>query len=193
MARAYASMHPQSTRRDRVVAGPRFQRAAEVGSAHCAIEDRGRPRCRRGGLRAFVLHPRRPAYPRAPAGARRRTLYLHLQFRETGLSGPQLYRDPAALSRHPHGPDLRRMGIVIRRSAGRRGQIRETSSPKEVFAANFKNLAKIIAATKPRKPEGAERWKGVQPNKVWTSRVIKAPVADVWADDARLRRHGRLA
>jgi uncharacterized protein YndB with AHSA1/START domain len=52
---------------------------------------------------------------------------------------------------------------------------------KEVFAANFRNLAKIIARTKPKKPAGAERWKGFVPNKVWTSRVIKAPVADVWA------------
>ena len=51
----------------------------------------------------------------------------------------------------------------------------------EVFAANWKNLAAIIAKTKPQKPEGAMRWKGYQPNKVWTSRVIKAPVADVWA------------
>jgi len=51
----------------------------------------------------------------------------------------------------------------------------------EVFAANWKNLAAIIAKTKPQKPVGAVRWKGGQPNKVWTSRVIKAPVADVWA------------
>lgn len=52
---------------------------------------------------------------------------------------------------------------------------------KAVFAANLKNLAKIIAATKPRKSEGTERWKGFAPNKVWTSRAIKAPVDDVWA------------
>lgn len=51
----------------------------------------------------------------------------------------------------------------------------------EVFAANWKNLAAIIAKTKPQKPVGAVHWKGGQPNKVWTSRVIKAPVADVWA------------
>ncbi len=50
----------------------------------------------------------------------------------------------------------------------------------DVFAANFKNLAKIIAATKPQKPAGAVRWKGYQPNKVWTSRVIKGPVDEVW-------------
>ena len=52
---------------------------------------------------------------------------------------------------------------------------------KDVFASNFKNLAKIIASTKPQKPEGAVRWKGYQPNKVWTSRAIKAPVEEVWA------------
>ena len=51
---------------------------------------------------------------------------------------------------------------------------------KDVFAANFANLARIIAKTKPQKPEGAVRWKGFAPNKVWTSRVIKAPLADVW-------------
>ena len=51
---------------------------------------------------------------------------------------------------------------------------------KDVFAANFKNLAASIAGTKPQKPDGAVRWKGYQPNKVWTSRVIKAPVDNVW-------------
>ena len=50
----------------------------------------------------------------------------------------------------------------------------------DVFAGNFKSLAALIAKTKPEKPEGAERWKGFQPNKVWTSRAIKAPVDDVW-------------
>ena len=49
-----------------------------------------------------------------------------------------------------------------------------------VFTANLKNLAAIIAKTKPQKPAGAERWKGFQPNKVWTSRVIKGPVDEVW-------------
>lgn len=49
-----------------------------------------------------------------------------------------------------------------------------------VFAANFRNLARIIAREKPQKPRGAVRWKGGQPNKVWTSCVIKAPVDDVW-------------
>ncbi|MFT3989493.1 SRPBCC family protein [Aestuariivirga sp.] len=51
---------------------------------------------------------------------------------------------------------------------------------KEVFGANFSNLAAIIAKTKPEKPAGAERWKGGQPNKIWTSRVIKSPVEKTW-------------
>jgi hypothetical protein len=51
---------------------------------------------------------------------------------------------------------------------------------RDVFSANWANLAKIIAVRKPKKPEGAERWKGFQPNKVWTSRVIRAPVDKVW-------------
>ena len=33
---------------------------------------------------------------------------------------------------------------------------------------------------KPQKPEGSVRWKAWAPNKVWTSRVIKAPVEQVW-------------
>lgn len=52
---------------------------------------------------------------------------------------------------------------------------------KAVFAANFRSLAKILRERKPARPEGAVRWKGYQPNKVWTSRVIRAPVADAWA------------
>lgn len=52
---------------------------------------------------------------------------------------------------------------------------------RAVFAANFKSLAGLIARTRLKKPEAAVRWKGGQPNKVWTSRVIKAPVEDVWA------------
>ena len=52
---------------------------------------------------------------------------------------------------------------------------------KEVFSANLANLARIIKETKPKKPEGAVRWKGGQPHKVWTSRAIKAPVEKVWA------------
>ncbi|HET6159890.1 MAG TPA: SRPBCC family protein [Dongiaceae bacterium] len=51
---------------------------------------------------------------------------------------------------------------------------------RDVFSANWANLAKIIAAKKPKKPEGAVRWKGFAPNKVWTSRVIRAPVDKVW-------------
>ena len=51
---------------------------------------------------------------------------------------------------------------------------------REVFAANWANLAKIIAAKKPKKPDGAVRWKGFAPNKVWTSRVIRAPIEKVW-------------
>jgi uncharacterized protein YndB with AHSA1/START domain len=50
---------------------------------------------------------------------------------------------------------------------------------KDVFAANFANLAKIIARTKPKKPD-VPRWKAGQPNKVWTSRHIKAPRDKVW-------------
>jgi uncharacterized protein YndB with AHSA1/START domain len=50
-----------------------------------------------------------------------------------------------------------------------------------VFAVNFRSLAKILRDRKPARPEGAVRWKGYQPNKVWTSRVIKAPVEEVWA------------
>ena len=51
---------------------------------------------------------------------------------------------------------------------------------REVFASNWANLAKIIASKKPKTPEGAVRWKGYAPNKVWTSRVMKAPVEKVW-------------
>jgi uncharacterized protein YndB with AHSA1/START domain len=52
---------------------------------------------------------------------------------------------------------------------------------RDVFAANWANLAKIIAAKKPARPQGAVRWKGFAPNKVWTSRVMRAPVDQVWA------------
>jgi uncharacterized protein YndB with AHSA1/START domain len=51
---------------------------------------------------------------------------------------------------------------------------------KDVFAANWASLASIIRSTKPKAPANAPRWKGGQPNKVWTSRVMKAPVAEVW-------------
>ena len=64
-------------------------------------------------------------------------------------------------------------------AAGDEGKY-EAIISREVFAANWANLAKIIAAKKPKKPEGAVRWKGFQPNKVWTSRVIRAPVDKVW-------------
>lgn len=52
---------------------------------------------------------------------------------------------------------------------------------KEVFTTNLKNLSAIIRRDKPQAPEGAVRWKAGQPNKVWTSRAIKAPVDKVWA------------
>jgi uncharacterized protein YndB with AHSA1/START domain len=51
---------------------------------------------------------------------------------------------------------------------------------RDVFGANWANLAKIIAAKKPKKAAGAVRWKGFAPNKVWTSRVLRAPVEKVW-------------
>ena len=51
---------------------------------------------------------------------------------------------------------------------------------REVFGANWANLAKIIAAKKPKKPDGSVRWKGFAPNKVWTSRVIRAPIDKAW-------------
>jgi uncharacterized protein YndB with AHSA1/START domain len=51
---------------------------------------------------------------------------------------------------------------------------------RDVFAANWKNLSKIIARTNPKKPKGDVRWRGGQPNKVWTSRHIKAPAEKAW-------------
>jgi len=51
---------------------------------------------------------------------------------------------------------------------------------RDVFSANWANLAKLIAAKQPKKPEVSVRWKGYQPNKVWTSRVIRAPADKVW-------------
>jgi hypothetical protein len=50
-----------------------------------------------------------------------------------------------------------------------------------VFAAGFAALSETIAAAKPAKPEGAARWKGRPPNKVWTSAVVHGPVDAVWA------------
>ena len=64
-------------------------------------------------------------------------------------------------------------------AAGDEGKY-EAIISRDVFAANWANLAKIIAAKKPKKPQGAVRWKGFQPNKVWTSRVIRAPMDKVW-------------
>ncbi len=51
---------------------------------------------------------------------------------------------------------------------------------KNVFAANWKNLAAIIKAKKPEVATGSTRWKAGQPNKVWTSRAINAPVDKIW-------------
>jgi uncharacterized protein YndB with AHSA1/START domain len=51
---------------------------------------------------------------------------------------------------------------------------------QDVFAANWASLAAKIRREKPKAPAGAERWKAWAPNKVWTSRVIKAPVDKVW-------------
>ena len=51
---------------------------------------------------------------------------------------------------------------------------------RDVFAAGWKALNEKIKREKTAKPQGAERWKAWAPNKVWTSRVLKAPVADVW-------------
>jgi len=51
---------------------------------------------------------------------------------------------------------------------------------KDVFAANWSSLAGIIKKTKPKMPHNVPRWKAGQPNKVWTSRNIKAPLDQVW-------------
>jgi hypothetical protein len=52
---------------------------------------------------------------------------------------------------------------------------------KDVFAAGWKSLNAKIRREKTKRPNGAVRWKAWAPNKVWTSRVIKAPVEQVWA------------
>ncbi len=52
---------------------------------------------------------------------------------------------------------------------------------RDVFAAGWAALQDKITRDMPTIPAGAERWKAWAPNKVWTSRVINAPVADVWA------------
>lgn len=49
----------------------------------------------------------------------------------------------------------------------------------DVFAANWKSLAGIIKTKKPAAVD-ASRWKAGPPNKVWTSRAIKAPLDCVW-------------
>jgi uncharacterized protein YndB with AHSA1/START domain len=51
---------------------------------------------------------------------------------------------------------------------------------KNVFAANFRNLARIAKTAKAKLP-ASERWKGGSPSKVWTSRVIRAPAEKVWS------------
>jgi len=51
---------------------------------------------------------------------------------------------------------------------------------RDVFAANWANLAKIIDRRSPKPSKDAVRWKGFSPNKIWTSRVIRAPVDNVW-------------
>ena len=51
---------------------------------------------------------------------------------------------------------------------------------KDVFAEGLANLKRMIKISPPVAPEGASRWKAWQPNKVWTSRVIRAPVEKVW-------------
>lgn len=50
-----------------------------------------------------------------------------------------------------------------------------------VFAEGLKALGQAIRDGRDEKPAGAERWKAWQPNKVWTSRLIRAPVDRVWA------------
>jgi uncharacterized protein YndB with AHSA1/START domain len=52
---------------------------------------------------------------------------------------------------------------------------------KNVFAANWASLAKIILNTRPTVMPDILRWKAGQPNKIWTSRAIKAPVEELWA------------
>ena len=51
---------------------------------------------------------------------------------------------------------------------------------KNVFAAGLKSLGMKIKRDKAQKPGGSVRWKAGPPNKVWTSRVIKGPVDQVW-------------
>jgi uncharacterized protein YndB with AHSA1/START domain len=50
---------------------------------------------------------------------------------------------------------------------------------KKVFAAGLRALAAHVAAHG-APPEGAQRWQGLRPAKVFTSSVIRAPLARVW-------------
>ena len=50
---------------------------------------------------------------------------------------------------------------------------------QDVFASNWKSLASIIKSKKLDVPD-LPVWKAGSPNKVWTSRVIKAPADKVW-------------
>ena len=68
---------------------------------------------------------------------------------------------------------------VFDEAPGDEGKYAEIIS-RDVFAAGWKALNEKIKREKPEKPEGAERWKAWAPNKVWTSRVMKAPVTEVW-------------
>jgi uncharacterized protein YndB with AHSA1/START domain len=52
---------------------------------------------------------------------------------------------------------------------------------KKVFAAGWKSLGAKIKKEKTVTLKGSERWKGGQPNKVWTSRVMKVPIEKVWS------------
>ena len=71
-------------------------------------------------------------------------------------------------------------GAVFDEAPGDTGKYVEIIS-RDVFAAGWTALSEKINRDKPPKPERAERWKAWAPNKVWTSRVMNAPVADVWA------------
>ena len=51
---------------------------------------------------------------------------------------------------------------------------------RDVFATNWKALAAILKTKNPNPFANTPRWKAGNPNKVWTSRVIKAPVDGVW-------------
>ena len=51
---------------------------------------------------------------------------------------------------------------------------------RDVFATNWKALAAILKTKNSNPLANTPRWKAGNPNKVWTSRVIKAPVDGVW-------------